>query len=151
MAGRGEALATADNYCEIDPSVVDKFGIPVLRFNYKWSDHEINQAKHMQDTFDQLINELGGIPMNKNPGKDKEYGLEAPGRIIHEVGTVRMGNNKNTSALNANCQAHDVKNLFVVDGAPFVSQPHKNTTWTILAMAMRTSEYIVEQRNAGKI
>ncbi len=151
MAGRGEAIASADNFCEIDPSVVDKFGIPVLRFNYKWSEHEINQAKHMQDTFDQLINELGGIPLQQNPGREREYGLEAPGRIIHEVGTVRMGHNKNTSALNSNCQAHDVKNLFVVDGAPFVSQPHKNTTWSILALAMRTSEYIVEQRKVGRI
>ena len=151
MAGRGEAIAKEDDYCEIDPNVVDKFGIPVLRFNYKWSDNEINQAKHMQDTFDTIITEMGGIPLNKNPGIGRQYGLETPGRIIHEVGTVRMGNNPKHSVLNANCQAHDVKNLFVVDGGPLVSQPHKNTTWTILALAMRTSEYIVEQRKAGKL
>lgn len=151
MAGRGEAIAKEEDYCEIDPNVVDKYGIPVLRFHYKWSDHEIKQAKHMQDTFDSIITDMGGIPLNNNPGLEKQYGLETPGRIIHEVGTVRMGNNPNKSVLNANCQAHDVKNLFVVDGGPLVSQPHKNTTWTILALAMRTSEYIVEQRKAGKI
>src|SRR6185503_9219412 len=50
MAGRGMAIARADNYCEIDPNVVDKFGIPVLRFHYKWSDAEVKQAKHMQYT-----------------------------------------------------------------------------------------------------
>ena len=105
----------------------------------------------MQDTFDTIITEMGGIPLNKNPGLDKQYGLEIPGRIIHEIGTVRMGNNPKRSVLNANCQAHDVKNLFVVDGGPLVSQPHKNTTWTILALAMRTSEYIVEQRKGGKL
>jgi choline dehydrogenase-like flavoprotein len=151
MAGRGEAIAKEEDYCEIDPNVVDKFGIPVLRFHYKWSDNEINQAKHMQDTFDTIITDMGGIALNSNPGRDKQFGLEIPGRIIHEVGTVRMGNNANKSVLNAHCQAHDVKNLFVVDGGPLVSQPHKNTTWTILALAMRTSEYIVEQRKAGKI
>lgn len=151
MAGRGEAIAKEDDYCEIDPNVVDKYGIPVLRFHYKWSDNEIKQAKHMQDTFDTIITEMGGIPLNSNPGASKQYGLEIPGRIIHEVGTVRMGNDPKRSVLNANCQAHDVKNLFVVDGGPLVSQPHKNTTWTILALAMRTSEYIVEQRKASKI
>jgi choline dehydrogenase-like flavoprotein len=151
MAGRGEAIAKEDDYCEIDPSVVDKYGIPVLRFHYKWSDNEIKQAKHMQDTFDTIITEMGGIPLNSNPGAAKQYGLEIPGRIIHEVGTVRMGDNPKRSVLNANCQAHDVKNLFVVDGGPLVSQPHKNTTWTIMALAMRTAEYIVDQRKAFKI
>jgi choline dehydrogenase-like flavoprotein len=151
MAGRGEAIAKEDDYCEIDPNVVDKFGIPVLRFNYQWSDNEIKQAKHMQDTFDSIITDMGGIPLNNNPGRDKLYGLETPGRIIHEVGTVRMGNDPKKSVLNAHCQAHDVKNLFVVDGGPLVSQPHKNTTWTILALALRTSEYIIEQRKAFKI
>ena len=85
------------------------------------------------------------------PGKDKNYGLEAPGKIIHEVGTVRMGKNQSKSALNEWQQAHDVKNLFVVDAAPFVSQGDKNVTWTILASSMRTSEYIIEQRKAGKL
>ncbi len=151
MAGRGEAIAKEEDYCEIDPNVVDKFGIPVLRFHYKWSDNEINQAKHMQDTFDTIITEMGGIALNSNPGAAKQFGLETPGRIIHEVGTVRMGNNPKRSVLNANCQAHDVKNLFVVDGGPLVSQPHKNTTWTIMALAMRTAEYIVDQRKAFKI
>ncbi len=151
MAGRGEAIAKEDNYCELDPSVVDKFGIPVLRFHYTWSDYEINQAKHMQQTFEQIIHEVGGIATGTNPGAAAQYGLEAPGRIIHEVGTVRMGNDKSKSVLNKNCQAHDVKNLFVVDGAPFVSQPHKNTTWTILANSMRASEFIADQVKANKL
>jgi choline dehydrogenase-like flavoprotein len=62
-----------------------------------------------------------------------------------------MGNDPGTSVLNKYCQAHDVKNLFVTDGGPFVSQADKNPTWTILALSMRTSEYIVEQRRAGAI
>ncbi|PSL49235.1 choline dehydrogenase-like flavoprotein [Chitinophaga niastensis] len=145
FAGRGECIAREDNYCEIDPNVVDKFGIPVLRFHYTWSDQEIKQAKHMQDTFEQIIHEMGGIASGTKPGADTKYGLENPGRIIHEVGTTRMGDDPRTSVLNKFNQAHEVKNLFVVDGGAFVSQADKNPTWTILALSMRASEYIVDQ------
>ncbi|ATL46681.1 GMC family oxidoreductase [Chitinophaga caeni] len=145
FAGRGEAIARADNYCEIDPNVVDKYGIPVLRFHYTWSDHEIKQAKHMQDTFEQIIHEMGGVPLGTKPGEEERYGIETPGRIIHEVGTTRMGSDPRKSALNKYNQAHEVKNLFVVDGGAFVSQADKNPTWTILALSLRASEYIVDE------
>ncbi|OIN58526.1 GMC oxidoreductase [Arsenicibacter rosenii] len=147
MAGRGEPVPLESNYCEIDPNNVDKYGIPTLRFNYKWSDYEVKQAKHMQDTFEEIIHALGGIALGSKPGPESNhgYGLEAPGKIIHEVGTVRMGNDPKTSALNKYQQAHDVKNLFVVDAAAFPSQGDKNVTWTILASSWRTSEYLFDQ------
>ncbi|HRI79911.1 MAG TPA: GMC family oxidoreductase, partial [Cyclobacteriaceae bacterium] len=145
MAGRGEAIAREDNYCEIDPSTVDKYGIPVLRFRYTWSDNEIKQAKHMQDTFQEILHKLGAEMIRGVKGKEEDYGLLAPGRIIHEVGTVRMGNDPKKSAVNKFNQAHDCKNLFVVDGGPFVSQADKNPTWTILALSMRASEFIIEE------
>jgi len=145
MAGRGMSIARADNYCEIDPDMVDKFGIPVLRFHYKWSNDEINQAKHMQETFQSIMHEMGA-KYGPPEGPETNYGLEAPGRIIHEVGTVRMGDDPKKSALNKYCQAHDCKNLFVVDASPFVQQGDKNATWTILALSMRTAEYILAQR-----
>jgi choline dehydrogenase-like flavoprotein len=85
------------------------------------------------------------------PSRAQNYGLENVGRIIHEVGTTRMGNDPRTSALNANCQAHDVKNLFVADGGPFVTQANKNPTWTILALSWRTADYIAQQRKAGAL
>jgi choline dehydrogenase-like flavoprotein len=145
MSGRGESVPQYDNYCEIDPVTVDKYGIPVLRFHYNWTDNEIKQAKHMQDTFEELLNQVGAIPLGTKPGADTQYGLLAPGRIIHEVGTTRMGKDKSTSVLNTNCQAHDCKNLFVVDAGPFVSQADKNPTWTILALSWRTSEFIINE------
>ena len=151
MSGRGVGMARYDNYCEIDPNVLDKFGIPVLRFHYKWTSDEINQAKHMQETFREIIHEMGGTPTSSMPSRESGYGLANVGRIIHEVGTTRMGNDAGSSVLNANCQAHDVKNLFVADGGPFVSNAHKNCTWTILALAMRTSEFIAQQRNQGTL
>lgn len=151
MAGRGTAIARADNYCEIDPDVVDKYGIPVLRFHYKWAQEEINQAKHMQETFLSIMKEMGAVVTSKIQGQETNYGLEAPGKIIHEVGTIRMGDDPKKSALNKYCQAHDCKNLFVVDAAPFVQQGDKNATWTILALSMRTAEYILAQKKKQNI
>lgn len=145
MAGRGESIPQKDNYCEIDPDVVDQFGIPVLRFHYNWTDDEIQQAKHMQDTFEEIFHALGAIPHGSKPGPESNYGLEAPGRIIHEVGTTRMGSDKKTSVTNSLNQTHDVPNLFIVDGGVFVSQADKNPTWTIMALAWRSSDYIIDE------
>jgi len=145
MAGRGESIAKRENRCEIDPTTVDQFGIPVLKFTYQWSDYEILQAKHMQDTFEEIIDGMGGIALGNKPTKEENYGLLAPGQIIHEVGTTRMGNDPKKSVTNKYCQLHDAKNVFVVDAGPFTSQADKNCTWTIMALAMRTSEYIVEE------
>ncbi len=145
VSGRGECIAREDNYCEIDPDVVDEYGIPVLRFNYTWSDHERLQAKHMHETFETIFESMGGQPLGEKPGKEQDYGLLAPGRIIHEVGTTRMGNDPRRSVVNKFQQLHEAANVFVVDGGPFVSQADKNPTWTILALAWRASEYIIDE------
>ena len=135
-----------NSLCEIDPNVVDKYGIPVLRFNTSYTDYEINQAKHMKETFSEILHSMGAVvTWGGDDGKENNYGLHAPGNIIHEAGTVRMGNDPKNSPLNKWSQAHDCKNLFCVDGGPFVSQADKNITWTILALSMRTSEYIVDE------
>jgi choline dehydrogenase-like flavoprotein len=149
--GRGEMIPNADSYCELDPEVVDQYGIPVLRFHWKWSDHELNQVKHMQQTFRALIEQMGGTVTDPMPSKEDGYGIAAGGQIIHELGCVRMGDDPGTSVLNAHCQAHDCKNLFVSDGGPFVSQADKNPTWTILALSWRTADFITEQRKAGAL
>lgn len=151
VSGRGESVPQFDNYCEIDPDTVDKFGIPVLRFHYRWTEHEIRQARHMQDTFEELLTAAGGILLGRKPGPETNYGLEDPGRIIHEVGTTRMGDDPSTSVLNSYAQAHECDNLFVVDGGSFVSQADKNPTWTIMALSWRTSDYIADQMRQGNL
>jgi choline dehydrogenase-like flavoprotein len=151
FSGRGEMIPNDKSFAEIDPTVVDQWGIPVLRFHWQWSDNEINQSKHMQETFRKLIAEMGGTVFNPMPTKEQQYGLAPGGRIIHELGGTRMGTDPKTSVLNASCQAHEVRNLFVADGAPFVSQADKNPTWTILALAWRTADAITAQRKAGTI
>jgi len=145
ISGRGESVPQYDNYCEIDPDTVDEFGIPVLRFHYNWTDYERNQAKHMHKTFEEIFDAMGAITLGDTPTVESEYGLAAPGQIIHEVGTTRMGDNPATSVTNSYQQLHDAKNVFVVDAGSFVSQADKNPTWTIMALSWRTSDFIVEQ------
>jgi choline dehydrogenase-like flavoprotein len=151
FSGRGEQIPNEDCYCELDPTTKDKYGIPVLRFHWKWTDHEHNQVKHMQDTFRALVAEMGGEVFSAMPPKERGYGIATGGAIIHELGTVRMGSDPKASVLNEWCQAWDCRNLFVADGGPFVSQADKNPTWTIMALAMRTSDRILELRRNGAI
>ena len=145
LSGRGESIARKENYCEIDPTTVDEFGIPVLRFNYQWSDNELKQARHMHETFEEVLGNMGGKLLGDKPGREKKYGLHNPGRIIHEVGTTRMGSDPKTSVVNEFERLHDVENVFIVDAGPFVSQADKNPTWTIMALSWRTSEFIIEE------
>ena len=151
IACRGESVPQYNNRCELDPVVVDEWGIPVLRFDYQWTQQELNQARHMQDTMEELLEASGGVTLGDKPGADQNYGLTKPGEIIHEVGTTRMGVDVGTSVTNEFGQLHDADNVFVVDGGTFVSQADKNPTWTILALAWRTSDYIVKQMQQRNI
>ncbi len=151
FSGRGEMIPNDDTYCELDPRTVDRWGIPVLRFHWKWTDHEYKQVKHMQETFRALVAAMGGEVFSPMPTADEGYGIADGGTIIHELGGTRMGDDPKTSVLNRWCQAHDCKNLFVADGGPFVSQADKNPTWTILALSMRTSDYIADLMKKGAL
>ena len=191
LSGRGEMIPNEQSFCEIDPEVKDRWGIPVLRFHWAWSDHELNQVRHMQQTFRAILESMGGqIQAGRRGGgvaaearqQDRRRRRGRPaadrqthrrgqptghaarrrrprdgppisrgGAIIHEVGTVRMGDDPQTSPLNKFCQAHEVKNLFVADGAPFVSNPDKNPTHTIIALAWRTAEYLAEEMRKGNV
>jgi choline dehydrogenase-like flavoprotein len=162
FSGRGEMIPNPDTFCEIDPKVVDKWGIPVLRFHFAWSDHEIKMAKDMQETFTAIVEAAGGTvfgggrrdpeaPQNDVRTGGRPYGISEGGEIIHELGTARMGDDPKTSVLNKYSQAHDVKNLFVGDGASFVTGPDKNPTLTITALSWRMSEHLLDQAKKGEI
>ena len=152
FAGRGEMIPNQNSYCEVDPSTVDQWGIPVLRFHWQWSDNEIKMARDMQQTFREIVEAGGGTYYDRTvPDGPNPWGIEDGGVIIHELGVVRMGNSPKTSALNGYCQAHDVKNLFVNDAASFVSNPDKNPTLTIMALSWRASEYLLDQAKKGSL
>ncbi len=150
LAGRGEMIPNEDCYCDIDPEVVDQWGIPVLRFHWKWADYELNQARHMQKAFAEMIEAMGGR-VSGTVETDGGKAIAKPGEIIHEVGTTAMGLSPDTSVLNQYCQSWEVPNLFVTDGGPFVSNADKNPTLTILALAWRSCDYLVDQMKMGAI
>jgi choline dehydrogenase-like flavoprotein len=149
FAGRGEMIPNEDCYCEIDPDgTVDQWGIPTLKFHWKWSEHELNQARHMQHTFRDIIEAMGG-KVTSTVQEDGADAIAAPGEIIHEVGGAIMGADPERSVVNQYCRSHQVPNLFVTDGACFVSNADKNPTLSIMAIAWRAADYMVEQMNHG--
>jgi choline dehydrogenase-like flavoprotein len=150
FAGRGEMIPNEQSYCELDPDTKDVWGIPVLRFHWKWSEHEEKQAAHMQKTFAEIIESMGGR-VTSTPQLDGRKAISAGGSIIHEVGATCMGSDPKQSVVNQYCQAWDVKNLFVTDGGPFVSNADKNPTLTIMANAWRATDYLIEEMRKGNI
>jgi choline dehydrogenase-like flavoprotein len=141
----GERVARYENHVRINKDVVDAWGIPVLHIEARDSDNEANMRKDAANTAEELFHECGWEIIAKTDE------VNPPGYSIHEVGTCRMGNDPKKSVLNKWCQSHDVKNLFVVDGASFVTAGWQNPTMTILALSMRASEHLVEEMSAGNL
>jgi choline dehydrogenase-like flavoprotein len=135
---------------DLDPNVKDKWGNPVARFHWTWSEHELNQAVHARKTFKALIEAMGGTV---RPGFDykPEHSIQNPGYIIHEVGGAIMGSDPRTSVCNGFNQTHDCRNLFLTDGSPFASNADKNPTLTIMALAWRAADYLVDQAKKGNL
>jgi choline dehydrogenase-like flavoprotein len=150
FTGRGEMIPNKDSFCEIDPAVVDRWGIPVLRFNWKWSEHEIRQVAHMQSTFADWIAAMGSTRKDR-PNPDGTKAIEPGGSIIHEVGGTIMGADASSSVTNSWSQTWDVKNIFVADGGVFASNADKNPTLTIMALAWRTADRIVDEMRRGNL
>ena len=146
--GRGEMIPNDDCYCELDPTVKDKWGVPVLRFHWKWGESETKQAAHMVQTFLEAIDKLGGKPLGKIE-TDGRKAISKGGEMIHEVGTVRMGASDKDSVVNQYGQTWAVPNLFVTDGAVLVSSPDKNPTLSILALAWRSSDHLATLAKTG--
>jgi choline dehydrogenase-like flavoprotein len=148
FSGRGEMIPNPDCYCEIDPTQVDEWGIPVLRFHWKWGENELAMAEDMQNTFRQIVEAARGTYLESRLPQSH---ISSGGEIIHELGVVRMGSDPRKSALNGYCQAHEVKNLFVTDAACFVSNADKNPTLTIMALCWRASEYLLSEAKKGNL
>lgn len=140
--GRGEMIPNDHSYCEIDPGVKDMWGIPVLRFYWRWSEHELRQAAHMQRTFADIIHAMGGRT-NGPVLSDGARAIAPGGSIIHEVGGAIMGSDPKASVTNEWCQTWDVRNLFITDGAVFASNADKNPTLTIMALAWRAADHVL--------
>ncbi len=143
LGGFGEVLSRKENRVTLDPSVKDKWGIPVLQFDYRFGDNELKMARDMADTVEEMLRaaKAEDIKIVREP--------LPPGWSIHEIGTARMGDDPRASVTDRFCRLHDARNVYIADAAPFVCGGTQNTTWSILAMAWRTMDYLKERMKAG--
>jgi choline dehydrogenase-like flavoprotein len=146
---RGEMIPNAGSYCELDSEVKDRFGLPVLRFHWKFSDHEYRQVDHGIKSARDIINKLGGKVVT--PLLPGEKAIADGGWIIHEVGTTRMGDKSSDSVTDSYGRTWDVDNLVVADGGVFTSNAHKNPTLTIMALAWRSMDKLADRMKNGEI
>jgi choline dehydrogenase-like flavoprotein len=145
IGGFGEVLARYENQVEIDPEVKDAWGIPALRFNYKFGENERKMCEDMAATGREMFEAAKFEVLSSSSKMDTE------GWSIHELGTSRMGKDPKTSVVNQFQQFHDVKNLFVVDGSTHVNASCQNPTWTIMALCWRSCDYLADQMKKGEI
>jgi choline dehydrogenase-like flavoprotein len=139
MEAQGECLPRFDNFVELDPEKKDAWGIPALRIHASYGENEQRMSKAMRQDISVVLDALK--LKNVTPPNEE---LSVFGKNIHECGTARMGTDPNKSVLNAYNQVHDVKNVFVTDGAAFVTQGCYEPTLTIMAISVRAADYIVE-------
>jgi choline dehydrogenase-like flavoprotein len=145
LSAHGEQLPGPDKFVELDKQTLDKWGMPVLKIHHPLDDNDRKMFKRIRQTYEEIYAAAGAVDVRlpENP--------DTPGVSIHEMGTAHMGDDPKTSVLNRFNQAWDVKNLFVTDGAAFTSGSHKNPTATIMALAWRASEYMLDQMKKGNL
>ncbi len=147
---RGEMIPNEQSFCELDPQKKDRWGIPVLRFHFQWTDYELKQAMHMQQTFAQIIEGMGGKVTGKVETDGRKI-ITAGGSVNHEMGTARMAATAKEGVVNSFGQVWEAPNVFSIDGAPFVSSPYKNPTLTILALTWRACDHLMAEMKRGNI
>ncbi len=142
----GEVLPYKDNRITVDGTPKDRYGVPIAKIEYKIGENERKMTEEMYDTAEEILRAAKAeiLPFQRG-------WLDVAGAAIHEHGTCRMGADPKRSALNGFCQMHEVKNVFVVDGAAFPTASEKNPTITILALAWRASDYLAAEAKKGAL
>ncbi|MBI1741192.1 MAG: GMC family oxidoreductase [Acidobacteriales bacterium] len=143
--GFGECLPNPENCVELDKEVKDEWGIPALRIHSMWRDNERALLKDMSITAAEMLSAAGAKEISPYVEDN------APGLTIHEMGTARMGRDPKTSVLNAHNQAHDVKNLFLTDGACMASSSCVNPSLTYMALTARACDFAVASMKKGEL
>ena len=139
MQGYCECLPRHENYIDLDPEQKDRWGVPIPRIHCGWSDNERAMREDLKQQAAEMLLAAGCTDV-------ETYDDDAPpGFSVHEMGTARMGRNARTSVLNAHNQAHDVKNLFVTDGACMASSSCVNPSLTYMALTARAVDFAVQE------
>jgi len=145
MGAFGESLARWDNYCEIDHDLKDAWGIPALRISMTHGENEKALMEDAAVTASEMLEAAGAKDIKV------QANVEMPGMAIHELGTARMGNDPKKSVLDAYNQSHDVKNLYVMDGASFVSSACQNPTLTMMAITVRACDHLIDRFHKNEV
>jgi len=136
--GHTTTLPVATNSVTLDPELKDAWGMPAIRTTYKEHEHDMRLFKFFQDRCKELLSAAGAKKVYASPFGD------APGSAVHLLGTARMGNDPKASVADKYHRAHDVKNLFIVDGSSFVTSGRGQPTMTIQALAFRAADHIAQ-------
>jgi choline dehydrogenase-like flavoprotein len=145
LGGFGECLPNEANRAVLHPTQVDAWGIPTLHIDCAWSDNELALHKDMTATAVEILEAAGAAHVRPSTR------VSVPGNANHEMGTARMGRDRKTSVLNAHCQAHEVANLFVTDGACMTSCPCQNPSLTYMALTARAAHHAVAEMRRRNI
>jgi choline dehydrogenase-like flavoprotein len=145
FGGFGEMLPREENRCTLHPTNVDAWGIPTLHIECAWGPNELALHKDMTVTAVELLEAAGAKDIR--PARQ----VSIPGGTNHEMGTARMGRDRRTSVLNAHNQAHDVRNLFVTDGACMTSSANQNPSLTYMALTARACHRAVGEMKRGNL
>jgi len=144
---QGEMLPKFDNQVSLSSSKTDKWGMPQLHFNVRWSDNEKAMMDDCAIESEKMLRAIGCEDIQTSVSYDNS----PPGSAIHELGTARMGRDPKDSVLNAYNQAHDIPNLFVTDGSSYCSSATVNPSLTFMALTVRAVEFCVEEMKQRRI
>ena len=135
----GEQLPNPDNRVTLHPEKRDRWGNPIAVFEVRYSRNEEIMLEEARKDAIAMLEAAGCEQITSGP-----VNLTNPGNRIHEMGSARMGRNPEDSVLNGWCQAHDVPNLFVTDGAFMVSSACQNPSLTYMAFSARAAHYAAD-------
>jgi choline dehydrogenase-like flavoprotein len=143
---QGECLPRYDNFVRLDPTKTDAWGVPVLHISASYGDNEKAMARAMHERLNEILAAIKVDSLQAPSAK-----LSAFGKNIHECGTARMGDDPKKSVVNRFNQVHDARNVFVTDGACFVTQGCYEPTLTIMAISARAADYIIAESKKGNL
>jgi choline dehydrogenase-like flavoprotein len=145
LGGFGECLPSHGNYVELDKDKPDAWGVPTLKIHYEWGDNEKAMSKDIAIQAAEMLAAAGAMDIGVYQD------ISTPGLGIHEMGTARMGRDPKTSVLNEHNQAHDVKNLFLPDGACMTSASCVNPSLTYMALTARACDFAVSAMKKNEL
>ena len=145
MTAFGECLPYEDNRVSLHPDKVDRYGVPLMRFDVTFRDNEMRMMDDARTEGEKMLKAAGLLNVSSGRGE------HVPGDAIHEMGGARMGDDPRQSVVNKWSQAHDAPNLFITDGAQMSSNSCVNPSLTFMAFTARAADHAVKQVQAGAI